>query len=142
MTAHPEYATQHFFVFGESFGGHYAPAVAHSIMTKNNEGGYPVAINLHGLALGNGLTDPVTQYQVRTLTVMPVAAVLSLLLSKGNALHLFQGVATYLASPCFLRFDFHSILKLLFSDLTRLIPPSPPRVVSLALPPSTTRRWR
>jgi cathepsin A (carboxypeptidase C) len=64
MTAHPEYATQPFFVFGESFGGHYAPAVAHSIMTKNQEGGYPVAINLHGLALGNGLTDPVTQYQV------------------------------------------------------------------------------
>ena len=64
MTAHPQYATQPFFVFGESFGGHYAPAVAHAILTKNQAGGYPVAVNLAGLGLGNGLTDPVTQYQV------------------------------------------------------------------------------
>ena len=65
FAAHPEYASggQEFFVFGESFGGHYAPGVAHMILTKNNEGGYPLKINLAGLGLGNGLTDPVTQYQ-------------------------------------------------------------------------------
>ena len=63
FAAHPEYASQPFFVFGESFGGHFAPGVAHMIAAKNAEGGYPVAINLKGLGLGNGLTDPVTQYQ-------------------------------------------------------------------------------
>jgi cathepsin A (carboxypeptidase C) len=67
MSAHPEYSTQPFFVFGESFGGHYAPAIAHAILTKNLQGGFPVVLNLQGLGLGNGLTDPVTQYQVRTL---------------------------------------------------------------------------
>jgi cathepsin A (carboxypeptidase C) len=61
---HPEYASQPFFVFGESFGGHYAPGVAHAIFEKNKdvpEGA--VRINLSGLGIGNGLTDPVTQYQ-------------------------------------------------------------------------------
>jgi cathepsin A (carboxypeptidase C) len=46
--------TREFFVFGESYGGHYAPATAHRIQDS---------LNLVGLGVGNGLTDPVTQYQ-------------------------------------------------------------------------------
>jgi cathepsin A (carboxypeptidase C) len=38
--------------------------VAHAILTKSKDGtAYPTAINLAGVGLGNGLTDPVTQYQ-------------------------------------------------------------------------------
>lgn len=60
--AHPEYAQNEFFVFGESYGGHYAPAVSHRIFQGNQrkQGQY---INLKGVGVGNGLTDPVVQYQ-------------------------------------------------------------------------------
>eukprot|EP01039_Chlorochromonas_danica_P007629 gene7629-8431_t len=62
LAAHPEYAKLELYIFGESFGGHYAPAVANRIYrgNKNQEGSY---INLHGVGVGNGLTDPVIQYQ-------------------------------------------------------------------------------
>lgn len=31
LVAHPEYASNPFYVFGESYGGHYAPSVAHRV---------------------------------------------------------------------------------------------------------------
>ena len=37
FAAHPQYAGLPFYVFGESFGGHYAPGVAHAIYTLNAE---------------------------------------------------------------------------------------------------------
>jgi|EP00945_MAST-04E_sp_MAST-4E-sp1_P006181 cathepsin A (carboxypeptidase C) len=46
--------TNEFFVFGESYGGHYAPATAHRVGTS---------LNLKGLGVGNGLTAPEHQYQ-------------------------------------------------------------------------------
>jgi cathepsin A (carboxypeptidase C) len=64
MTAHPEYASNDFYVFGESYGGHYAPNVAFRIWEGNQNAtanGMP-HINLKGLAVGNGLTDPAIQY--------------------------------------------------------------------------------
>lgn len=59
---YPEYLPNAFFVFGESYGGHYAPSVASRIFEGNNnkEG---KTINLAGVGVGNGLTDPVIQYQ-------------------------------------------------------------------------------
>lgn len=64
FAAHPEYSTNPLFVVGESYGGHYAPAIAHKVWTKNNaEGNSLMKINLGGLAVGNGLTDPTVQYQ-------------------------------------------------------------------------------
>ena len=54
--------SQELFVFGESYGGHFAPATAHRVWLGNqNKEGSP--INLAGLAIGNGLVDPVIQYQ-------------------------------------------------------------------------------
>ena len=70
--SHPEYAKSPLFVVGESYGGHYAPAIAHKVFTKNKnleENGQNLRddsllkINLAGLAVGNGLTDPVEQYK-------------------------------------------------------------------------------
>lgn len=64
---HPEYSENPFFVVGESYGGHYAPAVAHKIWEKNKELGASddemLKINLSGLAVGNGLTNPIEQYK-------------------------------------------------------------------------------
>ena len=45
--------TNEFFIFGESYGGHYAPSTAHRVGTS---------LNLKGLGVGNGLTAPEVQY--------------------------------------------------------------------------------
>lgn len=60
--AHPEYKKNKFFVTGESYAGHYVPAVASRLhkALKKKEG---VPINLKGLAIGNGLTQPDIQYE-------------------------------------------------------------------------------
>merc|ERR1712166_266191 len=64
ITAHPEYAAAPFYVFGESYGGHYAPNVAYAVLEGNKEPANAdlPKINLKGLAVGNGLTDPEVQY--------------------------------------------------------------------------------
>ncbi|XP_045473270.1 venom serine carboxypeptidase-like [Harmonia axyridis] len=55
----PKLQNNPFFVTGESYGGKYVPAVSYAIH-KNNPTG-KVKINLQGLAIGNGLSDPVNQ---------------------------------------------------------------------------------
>jgi cathepsin A (carboxypeptidase C) len=45
--------TNDFFIFGESYGGHYAPATANRVGNS---------LNLKGLGVGNGLTAPEVQY--------------------------------------------------------------------------------
>jgi cathepsin A (carboxypeptidase C) len=59
--AHPEWVQNDFYVFGESYGGHYAPAVSHRIW-QGNQNGTGIKINLKGVGIGNGLTDPQIQY--------------------------------------------------------------------------------
>jgi cathepsin A (carboxypeptidase C) len=58
---HTSLLNNDFFVVGESYGGHYAPATAYRIM-KGNEASEGAHIKLAGLAIGNGLTDPYIQY--------------------------------------------------------------------------------
>jgi len=61
--AHPQYQPLPFFAFGESYAGHYVPAVTHLIWQNNNNlPSGAVKINLNGTAVGNGLTDPEIQY--------------------------------------------------------------------------------
>jgi cathepsin A (carboxypeptidase C) len=59
---HPEYSENAFFVFGESYGGHYVPATSYRIWQGNNnkEGSH---INLSGVGIGNGMTTPTIQYE-------------------------------------------------------------------------------
>lgn len=58
---HPEFADRDFYVTGESYAGHYVPSVSHRVwLAKKNGEGKP--INIKGLAIGNGLTDPAIQY--------------------------------------------------------------------------------
>lgn len=55
----PELQKNDFFVTGESYAGKYVPAASHAIYDLNKSA--KVKINLKGLAIGNGLTDPVNQ---------------------------------------------------------------------------------
>ncbi|GBF95389.1 serine carboxypeptidase-like enzyme [Raphidocelis subcapitata] len=59
--AHPEIADNDFYVSGESYAGHYAPAVANRIY-RARELGEGAPINLQGVAIGNGLTMPAVQF--------------------------------------------------------------------------------
>mmetsp|Transcript_20642 Transcript_20642/g.30339 ORF Transcript_20642/g.30339 Transcript_20642/m.30339 type:complete len:557 (+) Transcript_20642:44-1714(+) len=64
VKTHPEYAKNPLFVTGESYGGHYVPAIADRIMKGNEEKKAGTQfLNLKGVALGNGLTNPEIQYQ-------------------------------------------------------------------------------
>jgi cathepsin A (carboxypeptidase C) len=62
MAAHPQLVKNEFFVVGESYGGHFAPATAQRILAGNQANEGKTKINLRGLAVGNGLTDPYIQY--------------------------------------------------------------------------------
>ncbi|EEP78175.1 carboxypeptidase Y [Uncinocarpus reesii 1704] len=53
----PQYAKQDFHIAGESYAGHYIPAFASEILSHKNRN-----INLKSVLIGNGLTDPLTQY--------------------------------------------------------------------------------
>lgn len=58
----PQYQSTNFYIFGESYAGHYVPAIGHRIWS-GNKAGEGQKIPLKGLAIGNGLTDPLEQYK-------------------------------------------------------------------------------
>mmetsp|Transcript_17843 Transcript_17843/g.21674 ORF Transcript_17843/g.21674 Transcript_17843/m.21674 type:complete len:550 (-) Transcript_17843:123-1772(-) len=62
MDKYRAYASNKFFIFGESYAGHYVPATAHRVW-KGNEEKERTHINLAGVSVGNGLTNPTEQYQ-------------------------------------------------------------------------------
>lgn len=62
--SHPEYAKSPLYIIGESYGGHYVPAIAHRVWKGNQEGAdKTISLNLAGLAIGNGLVNPEEQYK-------------------------------------------------------------------------------
>ncbi|GAB2276808.1 hypothetical protein Dimus_011522 [Dionaea muscipula] len=63
FAAHPEYVKNDFYITGESYAGHYVPAFASRVHQGNQAAGSGnIKINLKGIAIGNGLTDPGIQY--------------------------------------------------------------------------------
>lgn len=74
----PEYKANDFFVTGESFAGHYIPALAYAIHTSNSginlKGKKKIKINIsnpqnwiQGLSIGNGWLDPENQFNYSAL---------------------------------------------------------------------------
>jgi cathepsin A (carboxypeptidase C) len=62
--SHPEYTKSPLYIIGESYGGHYAPAIAHRVWKGNqNPTDKTISLNYAGLAVGNGLTKPEEQYK-------------------------------------------------------------------------------
>lgn len=60
---HPKYANNPLFITGESYAGHYIPAIASRILKGNEEqADGTVNLPLGGIAIGNGLTNPELQY--------------------------------------------------------------------------------
>uniref|UniRef100_A0A6P7GIW6 Carboxypeptidase n=1 Tax=Diabrotica virgifera virgifera TaxID=50390 RepID=A0A6P7GIW6_DIAVI len=54
-----QYQDREFFVTGESYGGKYVPTISYKIHQENEDA--KLKINLKGLAIGNGFTDPIVQ---------------------------------------------------------------------------------
>eukprot|EP00240_Pyramimonas_obovata_P001475 CAMPEP_0118934076 /NCGR_PEP_ID=MMETSP1169-20130426/13538_1 /TAXON_ID=36882 /ORGANISM="Pyramimonas obovata, Strain CCMP722" /LENGTH=476 /DNA_ID=CAMNT_0006876939 /DNA_START=79 /DNA_END=1509 /DNA_ORIENTATION=+ len=60
LKLHPELQDNDFYVTGESYAGHYVPAVGNRIVVGNKES--EMKIFLKGIAIGNGLVNPEEQY--------------------------------------------------------------------------------
>jgi len=56
----PDYSKNPFYVTGESYAGKYVPSISHKIYLENTQGNGK--INLQGLAIGDGATDPLTMF--------------------------------------------------------------------------------
>jgi len=64
MQAHSEYSSLPFYAVGESYAGHYVPAVTHKVWQNNEKlPAGAIKINLQGTSVGNGLTNPSIQYK-------------------------------------------------------------------------------
>ncbi|XP_047340248.1 serine carboxypeptidase-like [Impatiens glandulifera] len=59
---HPQYLRNGLYITGESYAGHYIPAIT-SRIRNGNKNGDGAHINLKGIAIGNGLTHPAIQYK-------------------------------------------------------------------------------
>ena len=58
---YPQYAKLAFFLFGESYAGHYVPAISRYIVRQIAAG--DSTVQFVGAGIGNGLTDPGVQYR-------------------------------------------------------------------------------
>ncbi|CDP00769.1 unnamed protein product [Coffea canephora] len=61
------FKTRPIYVAGESYAGKYVPALGHYILTKNAMLPVSNRVNLAGVAIGNGITDPATQTTTHAL---------------------------------------------------------------------------
>lgn len=57
----PVFKHRPIYITGESYAGKYIPAIGYYILEKNAKLKNTERVNLAGVAIGNGLTDPVTQ---------------------------------------------------------------------------------
>lgn len=66
LQTYPEYSKNPFYVIGESYAGHYVPAITKRIFDGNQHmqasDETRIKINLQGFSIGNGLTNPELQY--------------------------------------------------------------------------------
>ena len=68
---------------GESYAGHYIPAISNHIFEKNQEDDDDYKIPLKGLAIGNGLTNTEIQYTTYPDMAMDGGKIGSLLSSRA-----------------------------------------------------------
>ncbi|KAL5992713.1 hypothetical protein ACLOJK_013632 [Asimina triloba] len=64
LERYPQYKARDFYITGESYGGHYVPQLAYTILLNNKYTNQTV-INLKGMAVGNAWIDHDTNYMGR-----------------------------------------------------------------------------
>ena len=60
----PAFKDRPIYITGESYAGKYVPAIGYYILQKNSHWNTPQRVNLAGVAIGDGLTDPVDRKSV------------------------------------------------------------------------------
>jgi len=60
LEKNPEYKGRDFYITGESYAGHYIPALAYHFVKEIPPGS--LGMNFKGIAIGNGWVDPYIQY--------------------------------------------------------------------------------
>jgi len=60
LVANPDFKGRDFFITGESYAGHYIPAIAYHFVEEVPAGA--LGLNFKGIAIGNGWVDPYEQY--------------------------------------------------------------------------------
>ncbi|XP_071693123.1 serine carboxypeptidase-like 50 [Rutidosis leptorrhynchoides] len=63
----PLFQSRPIYITGESYAGKYVPSIGYYILKKNRVSPVSKRINLFGLAIGNGLTDPAIQATTHAL---------------------------------------------------------------------------
>lgn len=58
VSANPEYKGRDFYITGESYAGHYIPAIGYYLSHNVTD----LPLNFKGVAIGNGWVDPIVQY--------------------------------------------------------------------------------
>lgn len=64
----PGFKDRPIYLTGASYGGKYVPSLGYHIAKKNTHLPKEDRVNLVGMAVGNGLTDPVTQVKTHAIT--------------------------------------------------------------------------
>jgi len=59
LTIHPKYQAAPLYIMGESYAGHYVPAIGVRVVA----GGGSPTLNLKAISIGNGWVDPALQYE-------------------------------------------------------------------------------
>ncbi|KAI3729324.1 hypothetical protein L6452_17980 [Arctium lappa] len=63
----PLFKSRPIYITGESYAGKYVPSIGYYILKRNPLLPLSKRVNLHGLAIANGLTDPETQVGIHAL---------------------------------------------------------------------------
>ena len=67
IKSNPSFKSRPIYITGESYAGKYVPAIGYYILKKNTQLSESGRINIAGVAIGNGLTDPVIQVATHAL---------------------------------------------------------------------------
>ncbi|KAF3432189.1 hypothetical protein FNV43_RR26928 [Rhamnella rubrinervis] len=67
LKSNPSFRSRPLYITGESYAGKYVPAIGYYIVNKNAQLPESSRVNLAGVAIGNGITDPVTQVGTHAL---------------------------------------------------------------------------